>query len=64
VDQESQQPVRIDAFSGTQYRLLDSAVRGGVRFPSRIDVLAPGWPIWRIEVQSAPPAPAAARSAP
>jgi len=52
VDQESQQPVRIDDASGTQYRLADTVSREGLRFPSRIDVFAPGWPIWRIELQS------------
>jgi hypothetical protein len=55
VDQETQQPVRIDDGSGVRYRLLDLAPKGGVRFPSRIEVHADGWPIWRIDV--ATPAP-------
>jgi hypothetical protein len=54
VDQETQQPVRIDDANGAQYRFGDAAARpGGVRFPSRIDVQDPGWPIWRIQVQNA-----------
>jgi hypothetical protein len=59
VDQETQQPVRIDDAAGVRYRLLDLAPKGGVRFPSRIEVHADGWPIWRIDV--ATPAPAEAR---
>jgi hypothetical protein len=58
VDQEAQQPVRIDDASGTQYRLGDPVSRDGVRFPSRIEVSAPGWPIWRIEIQSPAAKPA------
>lgn len=54
VDQETQQPVRIDDANGVQYRFGDAAPRtGGVRFPSRIDVQDPGWPVWRIQVQNA-----------
>jgi hypothetical protein len=54
VDQETQQPVRIDDANGAQYRFGDSAARpGGVRFPSRIDVQQTGWPIWRIQIQGA-----------
>jgi hypothetical protein len=57
VDQETQQPVRIDDAGGAQYRFGDSAARpGGVRFPSRIDVQEPGWPLWRIQVQGTAPA--------
>lgn len=59
VDQETQQPVRIDDAAGVRYRLLDLAPKDGVRFPSRIEVNADGWPIWRIDV--ATPAPPAAR---
>jgi hypothetical protein len=59
VDQETQQPVRIDDAAGVRYRLLDLAPKGGVRFPSRIEVHADGWPIWRIDV--ATPAPPEAR---
>lgn len=59
VDQETQQPVRIDDAGGAQYRFGDAVARaGGVRFPSRIDVQESGWPLWRIQVQSAAsPAP-------
>lgn len=59
VDQETQQPVRIDDANGVQYRFGDVASRpGGVRFPSRIDVQDPGWPVWRLQVQNAAaPAP-------
>jgi hypothetical protein len=64
VDQESQQPVRIDAATGTQYRFGDVASREGARFPSRIDVLASGWPPWRIEIQNGAAAPAGAAVAP
>jgi hypothetical protein len=59
VDQETQQPVRIDDAGGVRYRLLDLAPKDGVRFPSRIEVQADGWPMWRIDV--ATPAPPAAR---
>jgi hypothetical protein len=59
VDQETQQPVRIDDAAGVRYRLLDLAPKDGVRFPSRIEIQADGWPIWRIDV--ATPAPPAAR---
>lgn len=63
VDQETQQPVRIDDANGVQYRLGDAAARpGGVRFPSRIDVQETGWPVWRIQVQNS--AAPAATSAP
>lgn len=61
VDQETRQPVRIDDAAGTRYRLLDLTPKGGVRFPSRIEVHADGWPIWRIDV--ATPAPPGARPA-
>jgi len=64
VDQESQQPVRIDAASGTQYRFGEVASREGARFPSRIDVLASGWPAWRIEIRNTAAAPAGAGVAP
>ena len=59
VDQETRQPVRIDAAAGVRYRLLDLSPKGGVRFPSRIEVRADGWPIWRLDV--ATPAPPGAR---
>jgi len=59
VDQETQQPVRIDDAGGVRYRLLDLAPKDGVRFPTRIEVEADGWPMWRIDV--ATPAPPAAR---
>jgi len=59
VDQETQQPVRIDDAAGVRYRLLDLAPKDGIRFPTRIEVEADGWPIWRIDV--ATPAPPAAR---
>lgn len=53
VDQQTQQPVRIDDAGGTQYRFGDAAVRpGGVRFPVHIDVQEAGWPLWRIQVQN------------
>jgi hypothetical protein len=56
VDQESQQPVRIDDANGAQYRMSDVSAKDGIRFPSQIDVRAPGWPLQRIQV--AKPAPA------
>jgi hypothetical protein len=59
VDQETRQPVRIDDAGGVRYRLLDLSPKGGVRFPSRIEVRADGWPIWRLDV--ATPAPPQAR---
>ena len=59
VDQETQQPVRIDDAAGVRYRLLDLAPKDGVRFPTRIEVEADGWPMWRIDV--ATPAPPGAR---
>ncbi|RIL07585.1 MAG: hypothetical protein DCC71_02320 [Proteobacteria bacterium] len=59
VDQESQQPVRIDDANGVQYRMSDVSPKDGVRFPSQIDVRAPGWPLQRIQV--ATPAPPGAR---
>ena len=59
VDQETRQPVRIDDAAGVRWRLLDLAPKGGVRFPSHIEVHADGWPIWRIDV--ATPAPPQAR---
>jgi hypothetical protein len=55
VDQETEQPVRIDDAGGVRYKLRDLSSKGGVRFPSRIEVHADGWPIWRIDV--AMPAP-------
>jgi hypothetical protein len=55
VDQETEQPVRIDDAGSVRYRLRDLSLKGGVRFPSRIEVHADGWPIWRIDV--ATPAP-------
>lgn len=64
VDQETEQPVRIDDAGGTRYRLLDLAPKGGVRFPSRIEVHADGWPIWRLDVATPAPQDPAAGSAP
>jgi hypothetical protein len=57
VDQESQQPVRIDDGSGTQYRFGAPAKREAIRFPAWIDVRAATGPSWRIDVKSVTPAP-------
>jgi hypothetical protein len=56
MDQESQQPVRIDDGAGTQYRFGGPA-KEGVRFPTWIDVRAAGFPTWRLDVRSASKAP-------
>lgn len=56
MDQESQQPVRIDDGAGTQYRFGGPA-KEGVRFPSWIEVRAAGFPSWRLDVRSASKAP-------
>jgi hypothetical protein len=57
VDQESQQPVRIDDGAGTQYRFGAPAAKEGVRFPAWIDVRAAGFPSWRLDVRSVSKAP-------
>jgi hypothetical protein len=57
VDQESQQPVRIDDGSGTQYRFGAPKKGAGIRFPAWIDVRTATTPSWRIEVKSVTPAP-------
>ncbi len=57
VDQESQQPVRIDDGSGTQYRFGTPKKGEGIRFPAWIDVRAATGPSWRIDVKSVRPAP-------
>ena len=57
VDQESQQPVRIDDGAGTQYRLGSPAAKEGIRFPAWIDVRAAGFPSWRLDVRSVSKAP-------
>ncbi|MBS1105020.1 MAG: hypothetical protein H6Q91_522 [Deltaproteobacteria bacterium] len=57
VDQESQQPVRIDDGSGTQYRFGTPKKGEDIRFPAWIDVRAATGPSWRIDVRSVRPAP-------
>jgi hypothetical protein len=57
VDQESQQPVRIDDGAGTQYRLGGPAKGEGIRFPTWIEVRAASGPGYRIDVKSVAPAP-------
>jgi len=57
VDQESQQPVRIDDGSGMQYRFGSPKKGEGIRFPAWIDVRAATGPSWRIDVRSVTPAP-------
>ena len=64
VDQETEQPVRIDDGSGVRYRLLDLAPKGAVRFPSRIEIHADGWPIWRLDVATPATQGAGATTAP
>ena len=57
VDQESQQPVRIDDGAGTQYRFGTPAKGEGIRFPAWIDVRAAAGPSYRIDVKAVTPAP-------
>jgi hypothetical protein len=57
VDQDSQQPIRIDDGAGTQYRFGLPAAKEGVRFPAWIDVRAAGFPSWRLDVRSVSKAP-------
>jgi hypothetical protein len=57
VDQESQQPVRIDDGSGTQYRFGSPKKGESIRFPAWIDVRAASGPSWRIDVKSVRSAP-------
>jgi hypothetical protein len=57
MDQESQQPVRIDDGSGTQYRFGSPKKGEGIRFPAWIDVRTATSPSWRIDVKSVRPAP-------
>ena len=57
VDQESQQPVRIDDGAGTQYRFGSPAAKEGIRFPAWIDVRAAGFPSWRLDIRSISKAP-------
>jgi len=62
VDVESRQPLRIDEAAptgqagGVHFRLGPSAVQAGVRFPTWIDIEAPGWPRWRMQIRSVIPA--------
>jgi hypothetical protein len=65
VDIDSHRPVRIDDGHGTHYRFGPPAGSGGIRFPAWIDIDAPGWPHWRMDVQQvAPLAPGAAGGSP
>jgi hypothetical protein len=57
VDQESQQPVRIDDGAGTQYRFGAPAAKQGVRFPAWIDIRAAGFPSWRLDIRNVSKAP-------
>ena len=57
VDQESQQPVRIDDGAGTQYRFGTPAKGEGIRFPAWIEVRAAAGPSYRIDVKAVTPAP-------
>ncbi len=57
VDQETQQPVRIDDGSGTQYRFGSPKKGENIRFPAWIDVRAATGPSWRIDVKSVRSAP-------
>jgi hypothetical protein len=56
IDLDSRQPVRIDEAGGAHFRLGPSALQNGVRFPTWIDVEAPGWPRWRMEIRRVAPA--------
>ena len=62
VDVESRQPIRIDETApagqagGVHFRLGPSAVQEGVRFPTWIDIEAPGWPRWRMQIRRVIPA--------
>lgn len=57
VDQETRRAVRIDDGREALYRLGPAQAQGGVRLPSWIEIRAAGWPIWRLEVRTAAPAP-------
>lgn len=57
VDQDSQQPVRIDDGAGTQYRLGPPAKGEGIRFPAWIEVRPATGPGYRIDVKAVTPAP-------
>jgi hypothetical protein len=50
IDLASRQPVRIDLAGDVHYRLGPEAAHGGIRFPAWIEVEAPGWPRWRVQV--------------
>jgi hypothetical protein len=56
IDQDDAQPVRIDDGDRAHYLLGPMTARDGIRLPSWIDVHAPGWPAWRLEVRGATPA--------
>jgi hypothetical protein len=56
VDQESQQPVRIDDGAGTQYRFGDPKKGEAIRFPAWIEVRAESGPSYRIDVKVVSPA--------
>jgi len=57
VDQDSQQPVRIDDGAGTQYRFGPPAKGEGIRFPSWIEVRPTTGQSYRIDVKAVTPAP-------
>lgn len=56
VDSESFDPVRIDRSDGVRFRLGAMRVYQNVRFPSRIDVEAPGRPPWQLVIEDVAPA--------
>jgi hypothetical protein len=51
-DLAARRPVRIDAGFGTRYRFGPPARQANGFFPAWIEVEAPGWPIWRVQIQS------------
>jgi hypothetical protein len=57
VDQDSQQPVRIDDGADTQYRFGSPKKGEGIRFPAWIEVRAASGPSYRIDVKAVTPAP-------
>jgi hypothetical protein len=56
-DLAGRRPVRIDAGAGTRYRFGPPARHETGFFPAWIEVEAPGFPIWRVQIQSITGAP-------
>lgn len=56
LDLDSHQVVRIDEAAGTRFFTGPYASFGDIRFPAWIEVQAPGWPRWRMEVRAVTPA--------